>query len=82
MDWTDIAEVGAAETATEMQYAAEALRRRIALYRQYLRGGVPGTLAITYLRQIASDVDQLAALASRATAAARSTLGPYTRRFL
>jgi hypothetical protein len=35
------------------QDRAELLRRRIALYRRYLREGVEGALALEYLRQIA-----------------------------
>ena len=38
---------------------AEALRRRIALYRSYLREGVEGALALEYLRQIAEDEAEL-----------------------
>jgi hypothetical protein len=38
---------------------AEALRRRIALYRGYLREGVEGALALEYLRQIAEDEAEL-----------------------
>ena len=82
MDWTETPDVEAAAPPSELQYVAETLRRRIDLYRQRLRGGVPGNLAIAYLRQISDDEEWLAALTSRAAAAARSTLGPYTRRFL
>jgi hypothetical protein len=35
------------------------LRRRIALYRRYLREGVEGALALEYLRQIAEDEAEL-----------------------
>ena len=70
-----------AETASQAQNATEALRRRIELYRKHLRGGVPGILAIAYLRQIADDEDQLAALTSRARAMTRCALGPQTRRY-
>lgn len=35
------------------------LRRRIALYRRYLREGVIGGLALEYLRQIAEDEAEL-----------------------
>jgi hypothetical protein len=38
---------------------AELLRRRIALYRRYLREGVNGGFAIEYLRQIAEDEAEL-----------------------
>ena len=38
---------------------AEALRRRIARYRSYLREGVEGALALEYLRQIAEDEAEL-----------------------
>jgi hypothetical protein len=38
---------------------AELLRRRIALYRSYLREGVEGALALEYLRQIAEDGAEL-----------------------
>jgi len=38
---------------------AELLRRRIALYRSYLREGVEGALALYYLRQIAKDEAEL-----------------------
>jgi hypothetical protein len=38
---------------------AELLRRRIALYRRYLRDGVEGALALEYLRQIAEDETEL-----------------------
>ena len=42
-----------------MEPEAEALHRRIALHRNYLRAGVIGSLAITYLRQIAEDHEAL-----------------------
>lgn len=42
---------------------ADALRRRIALYRGYLRDGVNGTLARHYLREIATAEAALAKLA-------------------
>lgn len=38
---------------------SEALRRRIELYRGYLKAGVAGSLAIEYLRQIAQDTAEL-----------------------
>jgi hypothetical protein len=38
---------------------AELLRRRITLYRRYLREGVEGTLALEYLKQIAEDEAEL-----------------------
>ena len=83
MDCTGTAGAGVVESALQTQNTAEAraLQRRIDLYRQHLRGGVPGILAIAYLRQIADDEDQLAALTSRACTMARSTLRPQTRRF-
>jgi hypothetical protein len=65
LDVTQTAGTGAAEVASEMQYAAEALRRRIDLYCQHLHVGVRGTLAIAYLRQISDDEDRLAALTGR-----------------
>jgi len=37
----------------------ELLRRRIALYRRYLREGVESPLALEYLRQIAEDEAEL-----------------------
>jgi hypothetical protein len=67
MDWTATAAAGVApEDGSPMQYAAEALRRRIDLYCRHLHGGVRGTLAIAYLRQIADDQDDLANLTSHA----------------
>ena len=66
INWTETAGAGTPEAASEMQYAAEALRRRIDLYCRHLHGGVRGTLAIAYFRQISDDEDQLAALTSRA----------------
>jgi hypothetical protein len=39
---------------------AEALRRRIALYRQYLKEGVSGELAGEYLKTIIADEATLA----------------------
>jgi hypothetical protein len=42
-----------------MEQNPVALRRRIALYRSYLRAGVVGSLAIRYLRQIADDDEAL-----------------------
>lgn len=41
---------------------ADALRRRIALYRDYLRDGVSATLARAYLKEIAKAEAALAAL--------------------
>lgn len=41
----------------------EILRRRIALYRRYLREGVDGELAAEYLKTIAADEAALAAIA-------------------
>ncbi len=46
--------------------SAEALRRRIALYRRYLREGVEGDLAAEYLKSIVADEATLAALEGRA----------------
>ena len=66
LDWTQTVGAGVPEVESEMRYAAEALRRRIDLYCHHLDGGVRGTLAIAYLRQISDDEDQLAALTSRA----------------
>lgn len=43
-----------------MEDRAEILRRRIALYRRYLREGVNTALAAEYLRQIADDEAELA----------------------
>jgi hypothetical protein len=40
----------------------EQLRRRIALYRRYLREGVDGDLAAEYLKSILADEAALAAL--------------------
>jgi len=48
-----------------MEQNPEALRRRIALHRSYLRAGVVGSLAIKYLRQIAEDDEALGALLER-----------------
>ena len=41
---------------------SQALRRRIELYRHHLHEGIAGSLAITYLRQIADDEDDLTKL--------------------
>lgn len=57
-----------------MEQNPEALRRRIALHRSYLRAGVIGSLAIKYLRQIAEDDEALGALATPSYAAARGAL--------
>jgi len=46
-----------------MEDTIERLRRRIALYRRYLREGVEGELAADYLKTIAADEAALAALA-------------------
>ncbi len=43
-----------------MEDRTELLRRRIALYRRYLREGVNDGLAVEYLRQIAEDEAELA----------------------
>ena len=40
------------------------LRRRIALYRRYLREGVDATLALEYVGQIRDDEAELAAIES------------------
>jgi hypothetical protein len=42
-----------------MEERAELLRRRIELYRRYLRGGVDANLAEQYLRQIIEDEAEL-----------------------
>ena len=52
-----------------MEQNPEALRRRIALYRSYLKAGVVGSLAIKYLRQIAEDDEALSALLEGPSAA-------------
>ena len=41
------------------------LRQRIALYRHYLRVGVDAALAVEYLRQIAEDEAELAAIEAK-----------------
>lgn len=43
----------------------ETLRRRIGLYRQYLREGVSAELAALYLREIAAAEAELAAIAGQ-----------------
>jgi len=43
---------------------ADMLRRRISLYRRYLREGVDATLAPEYVRQIGEDEAELAAIKS------------------
>jgi hypothetical protein len=48
-----------------MEDTIERLRRRIMLYRRYLREGVDGDLAADYLRTIAADEAALAELARR-----------------
>ena len=45
-----------------MTETADTLRRRIALYRRYLREGVEVELAAEYLKTIAADEAALAAL--------------------
>lgn len=45
-----------------MEGTAETLRRRIALYRRYLREGVDSALAAEYLTAIAADEAALAEL--------------------
>jgi hypothetical protein len=47
-----------------MEERAEMLRRRIALYRRYLREGVDAALAGEYVRQIRDDEDELATIDS------------------
>jgi len=47
-----------------MKERAQILRRRIALYRRYLREGVDAALAGEYLRQIRDDEAELAAIES------------------
>ncbi len=42
--------------------AADTLRRRVALYRRYLREGVEVELAAEYLKTIAADEAELAAI--------------------
>ena len=45
-----------------MEERADMLRRRIALYRRYLREGVDAALAGQYLRQLQADEAELAAI--------------------
>ena len=47
-----------------MRERVEFLRRRIELYRRYLREGVDIELAIEYLRQLSEDEAELAAIES------------------
>jgi hypothetical protein len=47
-----------------MEERADMLRRRIALYRRYLREGVDATLALEYVAQIRDDEGELAAIES------------------
>jgi hypothetical protein len=47
-----------------MEERADMLRRRIALYRRYLREGVDATLALEYVRQLGDDEAELAAIES------------------
>jgi hypothetical protein len=49
---------------SEMEERADILRRRIALYRRYLREGVDATLALEYVRQVGDDEAELAAMES------------------
>jgi hypothetical protein len=49
---------------SRMEERAEMLRRRIALYRRYLREGVDAALAGEYVRQIRDDEDELATIDS------------------
>ena len=46
----------------EMEERADMLRRRIALYRRYLREGVDATLVGEYVRQLGEDEAELAAI--------------------
>jgi hypothetical protein len=48
-----------------MENRAELLRRRIALYRRYLREGVDAALAETYLREIRDAEAELGELTPR-----------------
>ena len=48
----------------EMEERADMLRRRIALYRRYLREGVDAALALEYVRQLAEDAAELDAIKS------------------
>jgi len=50
-----------------MDERAEALRRRIALYRRYLRESVDATLASEYLREIAEAEAELEQITGRGT---------------
>jgi hypothetical protein len=47
-----------------MEERADMLRRRIALYRRYLSEGVDAALAGEYVRQLAEDEVELAAIES------------------
>ena len=47
-----------------MEERADMLRRRIALYRRYLREGVDAALAGEYVRQLGEDEAELAAIES------------------
>jgi len=47
-----------------MEERADMLRRRIALYRRYLREGVDVALAGEYLRQLAEDETELTEIES------------------
>jgi hypothetical protein len=47
-----------------MEERADMLRRRIALYRRYLREGVDAALALEYVRQLAEDAAELDAIKS------------------
>ena len=50
---------------------ADILRRRIALYRRYLREGVDGDLAAEYLKTITADEAALARIEGRRAGARR-----------
>ncbi len=45
-----------------MEERADLLRRRIALFRRYLREGVDAALAAEYVRRLAEDETELAAI--------------------
>jgi hypothetical protein len=49
---------------SEMEERADILRRRIALYRRYLREGVDAVLVGEYVRQLVEDEAELAAIES------------------
>ena len=63
-----------------MDSKSEALRRRLELYRGYLRDGVAGNLAIEYLRQIAEDTAELAKIELRKQQQEHSSNSRHPRR--